>query len=91
MEALREDFILSRSQLEEATGQKVVALAYPYGKYTPIAAAVLAQLGVKITFSIDPGASTVVKGLPQSLFGMKRYNVTRAVKTDELMNLLKGM
>jgi peptidoglycan/xylan/chitin deacetylase (PgdA/CDA1 family) len=69
----RDDFERSRAGLEAATGESVVAFAYPYGLSDTLSAVLLRQMGVKLTFSTVPGVNVLVKGLPQSLYMLKRY------------------
>ncbi|MDR1217656.1 MAG: polysaccharide deacetylase family protein [Oscillospiraceae bacterium] len=70
---LRADFTRSRAELEAASGGSVAAFAYPYGFSDKLSEVLLRQLGVKATFSIEPGINVLVKGLPQSLYNLKRF------------------
>lgn len=90
VQALTEDFDRSRSELEAATGEEVDVLAYPSGAYSTLTQATLRDLGVRVTLSTNPGVSTVVKGLPQSLYGMKRIAMKESVSTDDMLSLLAG-
>jgi peptidoglycan/xylan/chitin deacetylase (PgdA/CDA1 family) len=90
VQALTEDFDRSRSELEAATGEDVDVLAYPSGAYSTLTQATLWDLGVRVTLSTNPGVSTVVKGLPQSLYGMKRIAMNESVSTEDMLNLLAG-
>jgi len=76
IEILRADFARSRYELEEGTGHEVFALAYPYGLHNKLSDVVLSQMGVRITFTTEPGINTIVKGLPQSLFNLKICEVS---------------
>jgi peptidoglycan/xylan/chitin deacetylase (PgdA/CDA1 family) len=69
--ALRGDITRSRFELEAMTKSPVSALAYPYGVHDLLAEVVLAQLGIRATFTTETGINTIVKGLPQSLFNLK--------------------
>jgi peptidoglycan/xylan/chitin deacetylase (PgdA/CDA1 family) len=68
----RADFARSRAVLEDASGESVVAFAYPYGLSDTLSAVLLRQMGVRLTFSTEPGVNVIVKGLPQSLYMLKR-------------------
>lgn len=70
---LRADFTRSRAELEAVSGESVSAFAYPYGYSDKLSEVLLRQLGVKATFSIEPGVNVLVKGLPQSLYNLKRF------------------
>jgi peptidoglycan/xylan/chitin deacetylase (PgdA/CDA1 family) len=86
--ALQDDFRQSKQQLTDITGESVVALAFPGGAYDTLSQAVLCDLGVKATFSIDPGTATLVKGLPQSLYAMERYYVKPTTTEEEFAGWL---
>lgn len=88
--AFREDFEKSRSEIEKFTGCGVIAYAYPNGLYTTLSEVLLSEMGVKVTFTIEEGMNTVIKGLPQSLRAMKRYRVGEEISGDELVGMLKG-
>lgn len=56
---VRTDLLRSKALLEEATGRSPVHLAYPYGRRSPVAAAVAAEVGFEAAFTIDrPGTGT---------------------------------
>ena len=69
---------------------EVIAFAYPYGRINRISAIALNELGVKMTFSIDPGMNTIIKGLPQSLLELKRFNMDDKVTGDEMLEMIAG-
>lgn len=85
--ALRDDLSRSRAQLSSATGQSCDALAYPYGLTSALTDTVVAAEGIRFTFSITPGVSTLVRGLPQSLYGLRRLTVTDGTSPEELLLL----
>ncbi|MDR1588732.1 MAG: polysaccharide deacetylase family protein [Oscillospiraceae bacterium] len=70
---LRGDYARSRAEIEAATGESVVAFAYPFGLSDKLSAVLLRQMGVKLTFSTEPGVNEIVKGLPQSLYNLRRH------------------
>jgi peptidoglycan/xylan/chitin deacetylase (PgdA/CDA1 family) len=86
--ALRQDFLTAKAQIEAATGKPVSAMAYPYGKYETLTQALLWEMGVEVTFTTKGETSTVIKGLPQSLLGMGRYNVSGGVSVDTLLRMV---
>lgn len=90
IEAIREDIRASTALLEDATGKDVFVLAYPRGYYTDLIGAVVSEEGIKITLSTDWGMNTVVRGLPQSLYAMKRLNVGSGTSGDGLLEILGG-
>ena len=90
VEALTADFARSRQELEAATGEAVDVLAYPSGAYSTLTQATLRELGVRVTLSTNPGVNTVVRGLPQTLYGMKRLSMNESVSPEQLLRLLDG-
>ena len=90
IDAFRSDFQMSRADIEENTGEPVRAFAYPKGLYSKLSEALLSELGVHVTFSIEPGVNTPVKGLPQSLRLMRRLAPDEDTDTEELLVLLAG-
>lgn len=88
LRVVREDVRKSLEQLESATGEEIIALAYPRGVMTDEAAAVLREEGIKLTFSTTEGVQTVVRGLEQSLYGMKRFNIGGEISAEEFLKKL---
>jgi len=76
-------------EYEKNLGDRPQAFSFPYGKYTKLAEALLAEYGFKITFTTQPGPNEIVKGLPQSLYGLNRYTVSGAMSGDDLLKLLE--
>lgn len=85
--SIRADAAANHELIHQMTGCEVFALAYPTGYMTDISAAVLASEGISVTFSTDFGVSTLVRGLPQSLLGMKRMWVND-ISPDDLLLMI---
>lgn len=78
-----------RQAILEGTGEdKVHAMAYPSGKWNDLAQQVLLENGFDITFTTAPGCALLVKGDPQSLLGLPRYDMSRPVTVEALLNLV---
>lgn len=88
--ALRDDLAKSRALLEGVTGQPCDALAYPYGLTSELTDTVVASEGFRFTFCVEHGVNTIVRGLPQSLYGLRRYGVSDATTTEELLAMCAG-
>lgn len=88
--ALTEDFTKSRDELEAATGEEVDVLAYPSGAYSTLTQATLNDLGVRVTLSTNPGVNTVVRGLPQTLYGMLRFGMNESVTPEAMLAMISG-
>lgn len=47
-------------------------------------------MGIDITLTTQPGTNTIIKGLPQSLLDLKRYQVGNDMTGRELLELLES-
>ena len=82
---LADDTEKERQLILSLTGEEPFALAYPEGRYTELTTSVLVQLGVKITFTTQPGGNTVIRGLPQSLLEMNRYTMYEDTTAEQML------
>lgn len=89
IEVLREDFSMSREQIEQGVGNDVFVITYPHGKCTSLTDVVLSEEGAIISVTVENGINEILKGLPQSLRQLKRINMTDSIKGDELIALLE--
>ncbi len=64
--------------------------AYPLGKKDVNTEVLLSEMGIKSTFTIEKGNNRIIKGLPQSLFSLKRNNVSEDTDIEELLQDLMG-
>lgn len=84
---LAEDCQKIRQAIEEGTGEeRVHVLAYPSGRYNTLAQVSLLENGFDITFTTEVGTNTLIKGQPQSLLGLHRYNMNEAVSVTQMMS-----
>lgn len=84
--ALSADCDLIRQAILEGTGEDSVrAMAYPSGLYDDLAQVTLLENGFDITFSTQVGCNTLVKGQPQTLLGLCRYNMNESVSVEQLL------
>jgi len=86
--ALRYDIEKFIEIYKENMGTTPTAFAFPYGKNEKLAEALLAEYGYKITFTTESGQNEIIKGLPQSLYGLNRYTVSGAMTGEDLINLI---
>lgn len=90
IEAFRQDYLKSKKDVEEQVGNDVFVFTYPLGKYSNLSEALLRELGNKISLTTEPGVNTVVKGLPQSLNGLKRINVASGLSGEEIIETIES-
>lgn len=81
------DLQKSMQTLLDETGQPVTALAYPEGVYTVLSQVICRESGVSATFTTEPRQNTLIKGLPQSLYGLGRFGVTKC-SGEELLAMI---
>lgn len=87
--ALRVDFSRAKAQLEDATGKKMIALAFPYGYYSDIALEEAKNIGVKVTFLADHGGNYVVSGEPESLHLLYRINGLNRISGESMVRQIE--
>lgn len=86
--ALAADFLRSKEQLQSVLDVDCNVYTYPYGVCDALSEAVLHGLGIQVSVTVDPGVNELVKGLPQSLYQMKRINVAGGMGASELLDAL---
>ena len=89
IEVLRKDAQKIKDELHSNLGIDTVAMAYPTGVYNTLSNAILSQEGIKVTFSVEEGVNELVKGLPQSLYSLKRFNMTEGMNLLTLLNKVR--
>ncbi len=89
MAAFLTDMEQSMAEIRAGVGEPVTALAYPNGDYTTLSQALCAKLGLKATFTTEARTNVLIKGLPQCLYGLGRYNVEE-ISGAALLELLRG-
>ncbi|HML37411.1 MAG TPA: polysaccharide deacetylase family protein [Bacillota bacterium] len=89
VKAFTDDFTRSRAEIEKEVGNAVDVYAYPFGYHTSFAEVLLHRMGVKSTLTVEEGPNSVLKGLPQSILGLKRYNITNRITGEALLRLLE--
>lgn len=89
IEALRLDAQKMNEALKNNLGVESIALAYPTGAYSELASAVLKEEGIKVTFSVEEGVNEIIKGLPQSLYALKRFNMYEGINLVDLLKRVR--
>ena len=89
IEALKNDHAMMRDLLKDIG--EIYAFAYPYGRISPISSILLNELGIQMTFSTNPGINTLIKGLPQSLLELKRFDMDDSISSEDLIGLISGV
>ena len=91
IEEFRADFASSREAIEDALHAPVTVYAYPFGLNTELTEVLLSEMGVKVTLTVEEGINTIVKGLPQSLRGLRRCSVSENLSPSALLDYVEGL
>lgn len=90
IDAFQKDIELSIYDIQTNLNTDVVAFAYPYGLYTDTSELLLKEAGIKATVTSEHGINNIKKGVPESLYTMKRIEVTEEVLPDKLIKMLSN-
>ena len=89
--ALTNDIVGYQEEFAAQTGYELTALAYPEGIYSTLSEVIVHRNGIDITLSTDSQCrNTIVKGLPQTLYALGRYNMSDSVSEQELLQYLQN-
>lgn len=83
------DLIKSKTEIEQNVGNRVFALSYPEGIHSALTDVCARECGFDITVTVDEGINTVVKGLPQSLYNLKRIGMYTNIDSKRLIELIR--
>jgi len=86
----KNDYLKSKEGMEKNIGNRVYAYFYPHGKSSVLSEVLLKELGNQISVTTEPGSNTVRKGLPQSLYALKRINVLDDLSGKELIEKIES-
>lgn len=85
---INEDCAKERELIESEMGGNVHAVSYPHGECDDLAAVLMSENGFDISFSVNKGVNTLVKGMEQSMLMLKRNNVDTQTTDEELLSFL---
>ena len=83
----KDDYMLSKTEIETETQTEVITYAYPHGKYTELSEILLREMGVKITLTVNRGNNKIIKGNPETLYLLNRYNISN-IPSERLLEIL---
>lgn len=87
-ESLRADLAAFLARREGRVDTDLTALAYPFGFYEKRTDQLLAEYGIRLTFTVEERNNRLVIGDPGCLLGLGRYNVTDRISGKELVQKL---
>jgi len=88
IKAFEKDFLTSKNNIEENVGNKVIAFAYPTGRYNAISEFLLKKNGVRLTVATSMGTNYIKKYDKESLYKLNRYNIGNQVDSEQLLEWL---
>lgn len=88
--ALIEDYLRIEKLICDALGKKPNVYTYPEGVNSQLSEVVFHSLGAKVTVGTEPGISEIVRGIPQSLYLLKRINVYVGLETEAMINMIEA-
>ena len=89
--ALAADLERYEAERRAELGEGFCALAYPGGYYNTLTEVLIHQAGIPVTLSIQTDSRNVlVRGLPQSLYALCRWNVTADTTPEALLEMVGG-
>lgn len=88
---LENDMEIYDRERRRELGEGFSALAYPGGYYNVLTEVLIHQAGIPVTLSIETDRPNVlVRGLPQSLYALCRWNVTAGMTGEEVLAMIGG-
>jgi peptidoglycan/xylan/chitin deacetylase (PgdA/CDA1 family) len=88
--ALRDDVTEAQRLLVQSGVPAATTFAYPFGKYSVEGREILAALGFRAFLTCNEHVSKVVKGQPESLLQLGRFNRSGGINTEELLQKING-
>lgn len=86
IQAFNDDFEEENNIINKITSKNIHSFSYPTGYYSQETEKLLNLLDVKSTVTSETGVNTVTKGIPQSLFELKRINIYKNMPDESLIN-----
>ena len=83
----RDDYIRAKTELEIILQTQSTVYSYPFGKYTELSEALLRELGIKATLTVNYGSNKIIKGNPDSLYLLNRYNINN-MPSEKLLEII---
>jgi len=84
VKVLTEDVLRVQEDILRRTGQQPTALAYPYGKSSPLTDSILSELGFRATLSCDYGVNILSRD-PDCLWALKRICRSHGHSAESLL------
>lgn len=69
------DINRSKEEIYNHLGKDVLYLSYPQGVHSTLTDVCVKQAGIKATVTVEEGQNTLIKGIPQTLYNLKRVGI----------------
>lgn len=83
IEYIKNDFATTLNYFT-GLGINIDSMAYPLGVHDDLSDVLVREAGITKTFTTEEGSNYLIKGLPQSMFSLNRYNVYMDTNLDEI-------
>jgi len=87
--ALRHDSELAMSKMTRELGKTPIVFAYPHGVWDAYSENALRSMGFRVTLISDAGVNTIICGEPNSLYLLRRYNITENTDINKFLAALE--
>lgn len=77
-------------QMQQLLGYTPGVLAYPYGAFSQLSEAILNEMGIWATVTINEKCNTIIQGVPQSLRQLGRFYMSEDISAQELLLQIEG-
>lgn len=85
-----DDILKSKTEIEQNIGNEVFAISFPKGVHSVLTDVCIRQAGYDVSVTVEEGINTITKGLPQSLYGLKRIGMYPNITAQSLIELLNS-
>ncbi len=85
--ALTNDIETMKKIFNQHLKKDIDIFTYPHGIHDELSEKTLKELGVKLTLTTTAGNNLIQKGNKQSLYKLKRYNISEEITSKELLTL----
>lgn len=89
----KEDILKSKNEIEQNLSvdfaDRVMALSYPKGIHSTLTDVCARECGFMATVTVEEGTNEIIKGLPQSLYNLKRIGMYPNIAAEDLMSILE--
>ncbi len=84
-----DDITKSKEEIEQNIGNGVIALSFPHGIHSPLTDVVVKMAGYHASVTVSEGKNQLIKGVPQCMYGLKRFGAYQDMSGEDLIEKIK--